>query len=170
MPTLVVCPLSSLETTIQSHNIKRVVSLISPIQKVVRPSGIASKDHLPLHFNDITEEREGYVSPNSSHIAELLSFMENNSETESILLHCWFGISRSPAAAFILACALNPAKSEEHHAKQLRSCAPTATPNALMVSHADKLLQRDGRMSKAIAGIGRGAEASCGTSFIYPVY
>ena len=41
-----------------------------------------------------------------------------------------------------------------------------ATPNPLMIKLADELLQLDGRLSKAIASIGRGAEASQGQPFV----
>jgi predicted protein tyrosine phosphatase len=48
-------------------------------------------------------------------------------------------------------------------AAQLRTLCPEATPNALMVALADTILRRDGAMSRAIAGIGRGVDAFEGT-------
>jgi predicted protein tyrosine phosphatase len=47
----------------------------------------------------------------------------------------------------------------------LRSASPTATPNARIVSLADRLLGRDGRMVAAIETIGRGVLATEGTPF-----
>ena len=43
------------------------------------------------------------------------------------------------------------------------------TPNRLMVALADDLLQRSGRMIKAIDGIGRGAEAAEGEPYQLPL-
>jgi predicted protein tyrosine phosphatase len=42
----------------------------------------------------------------------------------------------------------------------LRAASPTATPNIRIVSLADRLLGRDGRMIAAIEAIGRGVTAT----------
>ena len=47
--------------------------------------------------------------------------------------------------------------------------SPTASPNRLMVRHADEILDRRGRMVAAIDAIGRGAEAYEGSVFIWPM-
>ena len=82
-----------------------------------------------------------------------------------MLIHCWFGVSRSTAASFIAACLLRPDIDEMEHAEQLRRIAPFATPNALMVTLADKAMERQGKMVQAIKAIGRGAECSEGTPY-----
>ena len=84
-------------------------------------------------------------------------------------MHCWAGISRSTAAAYILAIAINPDLDKEALAQELRRRAPSATPNPLLVSMADEKLGRGGRMVAAIARIGRGADAFSGTPFILPL-
>jgi predicted protein tyrosine phosphatase len=66
------------------------------------------------------------------------------------------GISRSTASAFASVCALNPHRDETSIAQALRRASPTATPNIRIVSLADKLLGRQGRMIAAIENIGRG--------------
>ena len=82
-----------------------------------------------------------------------------------MLIHCFAGVSRSTAAAFITACALNPAREEAQIARAIRSASPTATPNARLVAVADAMLERDGRMSAAIAAIGQGEECFEGLPF-----
>ncbi|MFZ3337905.1 MAG: protein tyrosine phosphatase, partial [Xanthobacteraceae bacterium] len=82
-----------------------------------------------------------------------------------IVIHCYAGISRSTASAFVSVCALNPARDENSIAQALRRASPTATPNIRIVSLADKLLDRDGRMIAAIETIGRGALAAEATPF-----
>jgi len=47
----------------------------------------------------------------------------------------------------------------------LRRASPTATPNIRIVSLADRLLGRQGRMVAAIETIGRGLMATEGTPF-----
>ena len=69
------------------------------------------------------------------------------------------GISRSTASAYASVCALNPRRNEAAIAQALRRASPTATPNIRIVTLADKLLGRDGRMVAAVETIGRGVMA-----------
>ena len=57
------------------------------------------------------------------------------------------------------ACALNPRRDEWAIARALRQASVTATPNPRIVSLADRMLGRDGRMVAAIDSIGRGEMA-----------
>jgi predicted protein tyrosine phosphatase len=82
-----------------------------------------------------------------------------------MVIHCYAGVSRSTAAAFIAACALAPNRDEFVVARTLRAASPTATPNARMVALADLALGRNGRMNEAIAEIGRGETCFEGTPF-----
>ena len=82
-----------------------------------------------------------------------------------VLIHCYAGVSRSTAAAFIAACALNPTRDEAEIARAIRAASPTATPNARLVAIGDSMLERGGRMSAAIEGIGRGEECFEGVPF-----
>ena len=82
------------------------------------------------------------------------------------MFHCWAGISRSTAAAYIAACALAPDRDEAALALVAAGGLPSATPNARLVALADDLLGRQGRMVDAIRAIGRGCEAMEGTPFM----
>ena len=73
---------------------------------------------------------------------------------EPMLIHCFAGLSRSTAAAFITLCAINPDTPEEIIAGALRRSSDTAVPNKLFVALADEELGREGRMSAALAGMG----------------
>ena len=108
---------------------------------------------------------DGHVTPGDGHVAAILAFAEAWDRKEPLLIHCYAGISRSTAAAYIAACALAPERDEAEIARALRIASPSATPNALFVSIADRLLGRDGRMVAAIAEIGRGADAFEGEPF-----
>ena len=70
------------------------------------------------------------------------------------LIHCFAGLSRSTAAAFIALCAINPDTPEDAIARALRRCSDTAVPNKLFVALADEQLGREGRMSAALASMG----------------
>ncbi len=73
-----------------------------------------------------------------------------------MLVHCWAGISRSSATAFILACERAPDASEREIAQTLRRASVAASPNPLMVQLADDMLSRGGRMVNAVRAIGPG--------------
>jgi predicted protein tyrosine phosphatase len=159
---LVVCPLDALEVELARHRPARLVSLLSP-------GGVAPPawdgPHLSLRFHDIAAPRDDLTPPDAEMVERLLAFGAAWREPGPMLLHCWMGISRSPAAAYILACALDPARREDAIAAELRAAAPEATPNPLLVEIADARLGREGRMTRAIAGIGRGREAGIGRAF-----
>ena len=78
---------------------------------------------------------------------------------------CTISPRRSTASAFAAVCALNPHREETSVAQALRRASPTATPNIRIVSLADRLLARDGRMVAAIETIGRGVFAAEATPF-----
>lgn len=123
---------------------------------------------LRLAFHDIVEIRPDFIAPNRQLVTSILDFARAADPALPLLVHCWAGISRSSAAAFIIACDAN-AGCEDVIADELRRRAPFATPNRLMVSLADDLLGRRGRMADAIARIGRGAEAFEGTPYQLPL-
>ena len=82
-----------------------------------------------------------------------------------LLIHCWAGISRSTAAAFITLCALNPEADEFGLARALRRASATAYPNRRLVALGDEVLSRSGRMIAAVEDIGRGEFAEQGQVF-----
>jgi len=147
-----------------------MVTLINRDTPVDRPDMIAEQNHLFLAFNDITEPMEGMVPPAEAHVRELLDFISCWDRNAPIVVHCWAGISRSTAAAYITLCALNPDKHENDLALALRRASRSATPNARLVALADDILGRDGRMVAAIESIGRGEMAFEGEPFALPAY
>lgn len=166
MPTLHVCPLSRLDETLATIGPSHLVSLMGVNATVERPASITPTRHLSISVNDIVEPMEGYVLAGPEHMEQLLAFIRTWDRTAPLLFHCWAGISRSTAAAYIAACALAPERDEAELALTLRSAAPSATPNIRFVALADDLLGRQGRMVDAIRAIGRGADAMEGTPFM----
>jgi predicted protein tyrosine phosphatase len=128
---------------------------------------VAAGCHLTLRFNDIVAPTAGLVLPDESLIQSILSFAEDWRGERPLFVHCFAGVSRSTAAAYIIACRYMPEGEEENLATKLREAAPFATPNALMVALADKVLGRRGRMVEAVRGIGRGADAFEGAAFAF---
>ena len=67
-----------------------------------------------------------------------------------ILIHCHQGVARSMAAAYIIMCVVEEGRPETEIAARLRSSAPHADPNLLLISEADAILGRNDRMIEAI--------------------
>ena len=130
-----------------------------------RPREIEATRHLLVPVSDIVVAHDGHILPAEAHVAELLAFVRQWDRAAPIVIHCYAGVSRSTAAAFITACALAPERPESEIAQALRAASPTATPNALLVEVADRMLARDGRMIEAVALIGRGEECIEGVPF-----
>jgi predicted protein tyrosine phosphatase len=150
---LIVCPLASLADVAASCRPSHVVSLLAPGQDGILSDGPKT---LALRFHDIAEPQDGLSPPDGGMISDLLDFGSDWTEAAPLITHCWFGISRSPAAAFILLCQCQQQVPEIAIARDLRRAMPFASPNPLMVALADARLGRDGRMIDAVAAIGRG--------------
>jgi predicted protein tyrosine phosphatase len=165
MPTLHVCPLSRLHETVAETRAGHVVSLMQAGAEVQRPASVAADRHLFIGVSDILEPQDGHILAGAEHIERLLAFVRAWGRESPLVFHCWAGISRSTAAAYIAACALSPERTEAAMARALREASPSATPNARLIALADDLLNRQGRMVDAIRGIGRGADAFEGTPF-----
>jgi predicted protein tyrosine phosphatase len=151
-----VCSLARLHETVEDTGAHHVVSLIGDEGNVVRPDAVAPENHLWLRLHDISSPLDGYIMPGEEHVADLIRFVRGWDRRAPMVVHCYMGISRSTASAYASVCALNPQRDEASIAQALRRASPTATPNIRIVSLADKLLGRQGRMVAAIETIGRG--------------
>ena len=163
-----VAPLSALQDVAAALRPEAVISLMSTAEPVPTPLGVDPARHARLVFNDIAEvppSSQGLVPPSEAHVATIIEAARAWSRTRPLLVHCWFGVSRSPAAAAIMVAALEPDRPSEDIARTLRAAAPFATPNPRMIALGDALLDRGGTLVAAVERIGRGAECSEGVPF-----
>jgi predicted protein tyrosine phosphatase len=160
-----VCSLARLHETVEETQASHIVTLLKDRHLVSRPNGIAAERHLILGLDDICEPLDGFVCPAEEHVTDLISFVRGWNRGAPMVVHCYAGISRSTAGAFISACALNPQRDEATIAWSIRHASPTAMPNRRLVSLADRLLGREGRMLAAIEAIGPGIGAFEGHPF-----
>lgn len=133
-----------------------VVSLLDPGSAFPDIPGYGEDRHLRVGVHDIEADEAGFDAVCDKRIRAILDFVALWEREAPILIHCYAGISRSTATAFIAACAHNPHLSEEQVARSLRAASATASPNRRFVALADAELGRGGRMSAAIEAIGRG--------------
>lgn len=163
-----VCSLARLDETVARTGAGSVVTLLGAGTAVSRPAGIAEDRHLVLAMNDIVEAAPDLTVPGAEHVERLLAFARAWDRRRPKVIHCFAGISRSTAAAYIVAATLEPGRDEAELARALRRASPTATPNARLIALADDMLSRNGRMVDAIRAIGRGADAYEGVPFELP--
>jgi predicted protein tyrosine phosphatase len=154
-----VCSLARLHETVEGTGALHVITLLKQTDRVERPRSVAEANHLILGMDDIAAPMDGYIIPGEEHVTRLIDFVRGWDRTAPLVVHCFAGISRSTAGAYVAACVLNPRRDEWAIARALRRASVTATPNPRIVSLADRMLGRDGRMVAAIDSIGRGEMA-----------
>lgn len=152
--TLIICGLDDVPRLIAARRPSHLVTLLDPATMIDTPEGVAPDRHLRLGVNDIAEPTDGLIAPEESLVHELLAFGRGWDGTAPMLIHCWAGISRSTASAFVLACELSPGVDEHAIAQAMRTAAPHAYPNRRIVALADDTLGRGGRMVDAIRAMG----------------
>jgi predicted protein tyrosine phosphatase len=161
---IIVSPLSAVPRLVDAGGVSHVLGCLGPESQ--HPElGLLEHRHLRLTFHDIITEMEGLQAPTREHVERIVNFVADWDRSGKLLIHCWAGISRSTASAYTAMCLLNPKEDELELARELRSHSPFANPNLRMVSFADDILGRGGRMVEAVELIGRGEEAGEGRVF-----
>jgi predicted protein tyrosine phosphatase len=166
---IVVCALSAAQQQVQHHGAAKAISILAPPSEHPVFETVNGDDHLRLTFHDIAAPTHGLSAPGEHDMHKLLGFLRSWDGQNPMLIHCWAGISRSTAAAYIASCLFSPRVDEAELAWALREASPSATPNPMLVSLADEALNREGRMKRAIQAIGRGADAFEGAPFTLDV-
>ena len=162
---LYVCSLAKVVETVRASGARSLVTILTAGASLVRPSEIEPPRHLRIAVSDIETPVDGHILPVADHVMRLLDFIREWDQREPLVIYCYAGVSRSPAAAFIAACALEPEREEYDLARNLRQASPTATPNRRLIALADQMLGREGRMIAAIGEIGRGTDCFEGAPF-----
>ena len=154
-----VCALRHVPEMVEHTGARHLISAINAYFLPETPTAISEDRHLKLDMNDIVEAQPDLILPNTGHVAKLLDFVRSWDRQAPILIHCYAGLSRSTAAAFISLCALNPRTPEDAIARTLRRSSATAVPNRLFVALADKTMRREGRMIAALDSMGESRRA-----------
>jgi len=160
-----VCSLADLHPTVKMTGASHILTVMGKVDQVQRPPSVLEGNHLKVSMDDITEPIDGFVAPCDAHIGQVLDFVRGWDRSAPLVVHCYAGISRSTASAFAAACMLNPHRDEASIARQIRAASPIASPNRLIVTLADKALQRDGRMLRALDEMGPGNMTVVGQPF-----
>ena len=155
---IVVCSLDDLVSVCSSIKPKYLISVIDPGYEPETPKGV--EYHLKLGFDDIIEISElnhifrnnldkiPQQLPNHKHIDSIVDFSRNILSEDKVLIHCWCGVSRSMATATYILCSRN-ISNIDRNIRYIRSIAPHANPNKLMIKLFEEKLNIRNQISKA---------------------
>jgi predicted protein tyrosine phosphatase len=146
-----VSPLSRFRQMVSAHSPARIVSLLDPTDDWPSAQGFARDRHLKVGVHDITAAEVGFDAPGEHHVERIIDFLGGWDPKDTLYVHCWAGISRSSATAFIAGCLANPDADERRIANAIREASPLAQPNTRLVQLADNAMGRKGRMADAVA-------------------
>lgn len=154
-----------IEETIVATGATRLVSVVNAHLMPPTPRAIDPALHLRLPISEARPPRGSGQHPARPMIEDLIAFIREWQQEAPVLIHCFSGLNRSPAAAYIALAALNPDMPETLIAYRLRAASETAAPNITMVGVADLVLARHGHLISAIELIGPGIPAAEGRPF-----
>lgn len=171
MTAIIVAPLTRIAEMAVRHGAREMISLLAEKQDFHRPAVIRAERHLKLGMNDIAFAGTGnLIAPAEAHVEELIAFARSWDRSSPLLIHCWMGVSRSPAAALVASLATAPDEDDLLLVRRLRAASPQATPNARIVAIGDDMLSRGGRLVDAVKSIGRGADADGNAPFVLALH
>lgn len=146
---LIVSSLAGAADAFRRHQPSRVISLLSEEEEAPVFQGVDPDRHLLLYV-DRESCAKTISRAASARARDIVNFAKDWKGDGHLLIHCNRGVSRSTAAAFIIMCMREPATSEAELMKRLRAVAPHADPCPMLVTYADEILGRDGRMADAV--------------------
>ena len=171
---IIVSSLSDHKNICESVKASHLISVIDPGFQPTTPKVV--QKHLKLSFDDIVEIKEdnkifrgpGLVSkqilPNINHINQIVDFVSKWDQLSPIVIHCWCGVSRSMAVAAFILCKIN-SNNVDSNIRYMRSIAPHANPNKLMLSMFEKYLQVEGKINETFNKYPHTVTYDCSTNF-----
>ena len=160
MPDVYISSLQEMPRHVHATGASHLLSLVIPDDNPVTPPGVAPENHLFIGCHDIVEPYPGAVLPNAGHVRLIMDFAAAWDGSAPMLVHCFAGVSRSTAAALIVACVHE--RGREHQlARRLRAAAPHAQPNRRIIALGDAALRCGGALISAVESMGIGAWLDC---------
>ena len=155
---IIVCSLNDLSDVCDSIKPKYLISVIDPGYEPETPKTV--QKHLKLGFDDIVKVSSDnhifrnnineipQLPPNYSHIDSIAEFTNKWDTQEDIVIHCWCGVSRSMATATYLLCRFD-SSDIDRNIRYIRSIAPHANPNKILINLFEDSLNLDNKISSA---------------------
>ena len=153
VPDMVVCSRIQAARNLSSDDfgplIRSMISIGDPSEP--RPQGRFSPDEiLRLEFHD-TVVVDDFYGPKAEDVQQIIDFAPRIAALGGVcLVHCAAGISRSTATGIIVLSTLAGPGSESWAAERMLELVPDAVPNTLLLTYADRLLGRDGKLRESV--------------------
>jgi predicted protein tyrosine phosphatase len=152
-PAFAICGLDELIGH-QGRGVTHILSILDP--EWPDPEAFLAYDphfRATLRFHDAIEPGPDTLLPQKADVEAILTFGRDAAEAGGLLIHCHAGISRSTAATLMILAQAHPREDEDELAERLLQNRPQAWPNSRMITFADELLDRNGRLMAATARI-----------------
>jgi len=171
---IIVCSLNDLETVCESVKPKYLISVIDPGYAPETPQYV--QKHLKLGFDDIIKiSKDNHIfrlntdtipqlPPNQTHSDSIVNFTNNWNFIDDIVIHCWCGVSRSMATAAYLLCKTN-LDNIDNNVRYMRSIAPHANPNKLLIKLFEEELGVNNQLTKAFDKYPHTKTYDCSSNF-----
>ena len=160
MPDLYVCSLEDMPRQVRATGASHLVSVLSPESLPETPSGVRPENHLRIGCHDLVAPCAGAVLPGEEHVRRIIEFASRWEGGAPMLVHCHAGVSRSSAAALLVACVHERRAQERGRerdlALRLRAAAPHAQPNTRLIAFGDAALGCGGALIAAVEAMGSG--------------
>ena len=108
-----------------------------------------NQEQLQLWFDDAVHPAEGITLADDRHIRALIDFADQWADAAPLVVNCYAGTSRSPAAIMIVLSRLYPGL-EAPIVDSIRAAASHIRPNIHMIALGDRLLGAEGRLIEAV--------------------
>ena len=171
---IIVCSLKDLEIVCETVKPSHVISVIDPGYAPKTPPGV--NHHLKLGFDDILEVNKNnhifrlntdevpQLPPNNTHTNSIIRFANTWKKKDPIVIHCWCGVSRSMATATYLLCK-EDALNIDRNIRYIRSTAPHANPNKVLIKLFEDSLKVEDQITKAFANYPHTKAYDCSVNF-----
>lgn len=157
MSSLWICGVTDVINYVEQHNIKKIISCLTDYEIVERMYHLAENleqldeqywknpsNWLKLEIHDTSNEA-GYKAPNQQEVLKGITFGANVIKSgQPLLVHCQFGLSRSPAMA--IGSLLQAGRSIEQAYSEVLAVRPTIDPNALIIRILDEHFKFNGEL------------------------
>ena len=149
-PRLIICGADTIDEY-RHHEITHILTIATPGATAIRPDWFAGKQ-LVLYFGDVVSEADAIqcktLAPTPADINQAVAFTAQawSVDTATVLIHCDYGASRSPAVAYVALAHKLGAGAEAQALQIIEEIRPEAVPNKMVVQIGDDLLGRNGAL------------------------
>ena len=111
--TIIVSGVDHVTRLVTEEGAGRVISLLDPASMIDTPAGLDPVHHLKVLVHDIPEPQTGLIHPEPEHADAVIDFIRDWDQSAPMISHCWMGVSRSSAAAYIALCMAHPGREAQ---------------------------------------------------------